>query len=425
MADMPLSTINRRFKAMPDTTPPPQQSSGPEPNSTGQPKPNTNESRIVPRRNFSSIVTRPLDPQEVRLKPAPVWSKALVWTIIGSASFGFVFASLAKIDEVVIAPGQLQPLGAERPLKIPFPSVVKEILVKEGQKVKAGQVLIRMDEEVSKKRAETLEKQLKIENTRFDEESRSVRAREQSLRERMDGLSRALLIEREIYSNIIPLAAQGGIQRMQLLQQKNRVEQLQSEVAQARANLQEVQAQLLKMKQESLKEMADLERQLVEVQDTQKNEEIRSPLDGVVFDLVPSSPGYSASAGETLVKIVPGGVLEAKVYVTNRDVGFLKKGMPAQVRVDAFPFTQFGSITGSLKSVGTLPVETDQQNSQPRFPAYIRLDRDYLTNRGDRVEVSAGQSVQANLVLRDKRVITILTDVIQKAFDSLRSIRSN
>ena len=410
---------------MSDTTPPPGQSDGSGPNAKGQPRPNSSESRIVPRRNFSSIVTRPLDPQEVRLKPAPVWSKALVWTIIGSASFGFVFASLAKIDEVVVAPGQLQPIGAERPLKIAFPGVVKEILVKEGQRVTAGQVLIRMDEEVSKKRSETLDKQLNIEKTRFDEESRSSRAREQSLVERMDGLSRALLVEKEIYSNIKPLASQGGIQRIQLLQQKNRVEQLQSEVAQARANLQEVQAQLLKLKQESLKEIADLDRQLVEVKDTQKNEEIRSPLDGVVFDLIPSSPGYTATAGETLVKIVPGGVLEAKVFVTNRGVGFLKSGMPAQVRVDAFPFTQFGSIPGSLKSVGTLPIETDPQNPQPRFPAYIRLERDHLINNGDRVAVSAGQSVQANLVLRDKRVITILTDVIQKAFDSLRSIRSN
>ena len=61
-----------------------------------------------------------------------------------------------------------------------------------------------------------------------------------------------------------------------------------------------------------------------------------SPVDGVVFGLVPSSPaGYSS--GETCKDFQE--VLEAKVYVTNRDVGFLK-GMNAQVRVDAFPYTQ-------------------------------------------------------------------------------------
>lgn len=380
--------------------------------------------KLPDKPNLSSMVVRPLDPQEVRLRPAPVWSRALAWTIIGTASFGFCFAIFARIDEVVLAAGKLQPLGAERPIKAPFPGVVKEILVREGQKVSTGQSLLRLDPQVSEKRSQTLETQLKLEQKRFEEESRSINAREQSLTERTEGLLRALKTEKQIYINISPLAQQGAIQGTELLRQRNRVEQLESEVAQSRANLQEVQAQLLKMKQESLREIADLERQLVEVQDTRDKEILRSPLDGVVFGLVPSSSGYAASAGETLVNVVPGGALEAKVFVTNRDVGFLEKGMPAQVRVDAFPYTQFGSIPGALKSIGTLPVEADPQNPQPRFPAYIRLDREYLTKGKDRFSVSAGQSVQANLVLRDKRVISLLTDAVQKAFDSLRRIRS-
>ena len=52
--------------------------------------------------NLSALMVRPMDPQEVRLRPAPLWSKALAWTIIGSASFAFVFACFAKIDEVGI-----------------------------------------------------------------------------------------------------------------------------------------------------------------------------------------------------------------------------------------------------------------------------------------------------------------------------------
>jgi HlyD family secretion protein len=326
---------------------------------------------------------------------------------------------------VILAPGELQPLGADRPIKAPFPGVVKEILVKEGQQVWMGQALIRLDPDVSGKRAQTLKEQLRLERTRFNEESRSIEAREQSLRERMDGLKRSLRTEKQIYQQIRPLAEQGGIQMMQVLQQRNRVEQLQSEIAQARANLQEVQAQLLKMKQESLRELADLDRQLTEVEDTQDKEILRAPLSGVIFGLVPSSPGYAASAGETLVKVVPGGILEAKVYLTNRDVGFVKRGMPAQIRVDTFPYTQFGSITGRLKSVGTLPVPPDEQHPEPRFPAYVRMDRDYLQKGDNRFPVSAGQSVQVNLVLREKRVISLLTDAADKLFDSLRRIRSS
>ena len=382
------------------------------------------QSKLSKKSNLSSLIVRPLNPQEVRSRPAPVWSKALAWTIIGTASFGFCFAVFARIDEVVLASGELQALGAERPIKAPFGGIVKEILVREGQAVKTGQALMRFDAEVSEKRAQTLKTQLKLEVKRFEEESRAIKARVSSLRERKEGLKRALLTEEEIYTNIIPLAQQGAFKRTELLRQRNRVEQLESEVAQARANLQEVQAQLLKMEQESLREISDLERQLVEVEDTPSKEIFSSPVDGLVFGLVPSSPGYATSAGEILVNVVPGGVLEAKIFVTNRDVGFLKKGMKAQVRVDAFPYTQFGSLPGTLKSVGTLPIKPDAQNPQPRFPAYIALQRETLRKGRDEFPVSAGQSVQANLILRDKRVISLLTDAVQKALDSLRAIRS-
>ena len=389
-----------------------------------QEKDKGNLSKLSKKSNLSSLVVRPLNPQEVRLKPAPVWSKSLAWTIIATASFGFCFAVFAKIDEVVLATGELQPLGAERPIKAPFSGIVKEILVSEGQAVNIGQALMRLDAQVSQKRAETLRTQLRLENKRFEEERRSIKARVSSLTERSEGLKRALLTEREIYTNIIPLAEQGAFKRTELLRQRNRVEQLESEVAQSRANLQEVEAQLLKMEQESLREISELERQLVEVEDTLNKEILTSPVKGVVYGLIPSSPGYATSAGETLVNVVPGGVLEAKIYITNRDVGFLEKGMRAKVRVDAFPYTQFGSLPGTLKSIGTLPIKSDPQNPQPRFPAYVKLERETLRKGKDEYPVSAGQSVQANLVLRDKRVISLLTDAVQKALDSLRAIRS-
>ena len=378
-----------------------------------------------PNKKDSSIVVSSLSPQEVQLRPAPVWSRALAWTIISTASFGFIFAIFAKIDEVVLAPGELQPLGAERPVKAPFAGLIKDIVVKEGQKVKAGDTLLKFDADVSRKRKETLETQIKLENKRFEEESRAVKARKRGVEARLKGLNRSLNTESGIYSNILPLAEIGAMQQTEVLRQRNKVEQLDSEVQQASADLEEVEAQLNKLEQESLREISDLERQLVEVEDTITKEKLSAPVSGIVFGMVPSSSGYAASAGETLVKVVPGGEIEAKIYITNKDVGFMKPGMKAQIRVDAFPYTQFGSITGALKSVGTLPLEPDQQNPMPRFPAYVKIDKEYLEKDGEKYSISAGQSVQVNLILRDKRVISLLTDAVQKALDSLTRIRSS
>lgn len=377
------------------------------------------------KRSKAALLARPLDHQEVRLKPAPVWSQAVVWTIIGTASLAFVYAAAAKIDEVVVATGNIQAIGASRPIMNPTAGVVSQIYVKEGQSVRAGEPLLRFDPEVTEKRRTTLQEQIRLERMRFDEQERAFEAREDSLQSRTQSLQASLETERLIYGQIEPLAREGGIQRVQLLQQKNKVQQLQSEIAQSEANLREVQAELVKLRQESLRNISDLERQLVEVNKAQQYEVLRAPVGGMVFELKPQSPGYSAGPNETLLKVVPKGTLEAKVYITNRDVGFAKPGQLAQIRVDAYPFTQFGSIEGRLKNVGTDTLPPDPQNPLPRFPAYVSLQRPYLEKNGTKYQVSSGQTVSVNLIVREKRVISLLTDAVQKAFDSLRRIRSS
>ena len=377
------------------------------------------------KRTQAALTSKPLDYQEVRLKPAPVWSQAVVWTIIGTASLGFVYAAAAKIDEVVVANGTLQAIGASRPIMSPAAGVVDQIYVKEGQSVRAGEQLLKFDPEVNETRRSALQEQIRLERQRFQEQERAFEAREQSLSSRTRSQEASLQTEQVILSNIEPLAQQGAVQMVQILQQKNKIQQLSAEIAQSEANLREVQAELVKLRQESLRNISDLERQLVEVNKALDYEVLRAPVGGMVFELKPSSPGYAATANETLLKVVPRGTLEAKVFLTNRDVGFAKPGQEAQVRVDAFPFTQFGSIPGRLKSVGTDSLPLDQQNPQPRFPAYVSLDRPYLEKNGTKHKVSSGQTVSVNLVVRDKRVISLLTDAVQRALDSLRRIRSS
>jgi hemolysin D len=377
------------------------------------------------RRSRAALTAKPVDYQEVRLKPAPIWSQAVVWTIIGTASLGFVYAASAKIDEVVVAAGTMQAIGASRPIMSPSAGVVSQIYAKEGQSVRAGEPLLKFDPEVNLTRQSTLKEQILLERQRFEEQERAFQAREESLASRGRSQEASLQTEQLIFNQIEPLAREGGIQMVQILQQQNKIQQLRSEIAQSDANLREVQAELVKLRQESLRNLSDLERQLVEVSKAQEYEVLRAPVGGMVFELKPSSPGYASTANETLLKVVPSGTLEAKVYLTNRDVGFARPGQPAQVRVDAFPFTQFGSIPGRLKTVGTDSLPPDQQNPQPRFPAYVSLDRPYLEKNGVKYRVSSGQTVSVNLVVRDKRVISLLTDAVQRALDSLRRIRSS
>ena len=80
--------------------------------------------------------------EELRYKPVLLWSTLLLWSIIGSVGFGFVYSIIARIDEVVISRGELQAKGAERPIRAPFSSSIKSLNVEEGEQVKKNQILI-------------------------------------------------------------------------------------------------------------------------------------------------------------------------------------------------------------------------------------------------------------------------------------------
>ncbi len=388
---------------------------------------------------MSNLVRRdPSDLQEIRLRPSPRWSKAVVWALIGTASFAFLFALLAKIDEVVVAQGDLEPAGAVKPIKAVQSAVVEEIFVKEGQVVEAGQPLIRFDTDKSQAQKSNVSRQLLIEQQRISEQANASRARlenlqakRQSLISKRDSEKLSLINQDDILRRLDYLTKQGGMGLVQYMQEKDKGQQMRSQIAQTEAairqtdaELDEVSSDLLKQRKESDRQLSDLERQRVEVKEQLQTELLKSPVRGQVFDLTPTSKGYAVAPNEPLLKIVPLDKLQAKVYVTSKDIGFVKVGQLSEVRLDSYPFTEFGSIKGRVKRISTDSLPPDEQNPQPRFPVLIKLDQQKLEKNGRSYALKSGETLSANLVLREKRVITLLTDVIDRAFDALKPIRS-
>ncbi|MDA9701543.1 HlyD family secretion protein, partial [Prochlorococcus sp. AH-736-L23] len=156
-----------------------------------------------------------------------------------------------------------------------------------------------------------------------------------------------------------------------------------------------------------------------------KDSNITSPLDGNVFELIPKNSGYYTNAGDTLMKIVPDGELEAKIFVKNSDIGFVKEGMQAEIRVDAYPFSRFGSLSGRVINIGDEVLPADNLNPQSRFPVYLNIDSQFLTRENNKYLIKAGQSINVNLIVKERPVITIFSDIFSNSIDSLKSIKSN
>ncbi len=266
-------------------------------------------------------------------------------------------------------------------------------------------------------------------------------------------------VEQGILNEIEPLAIQGAVPRIQHLRQQQEVKtrkaevdqlveeegRLQLDIAQAKQQLEntkalsqkeltdriaendkrisEIDSQLNKVIVENDKRIAEIDSQLSQTKVTLNYQELRAPVSGTVFDLKPSSTGFVTNTTEPVLKIVPDETLVAKVYLTNKDIGFVKEGMPVDVRIDSFPYSEFGDIKGELVSIGSDALPPDQIRPFYSFPAKVKLNRQALVINERTVPLQSGMSVSTNILVRKRTVLSIFTDLFIEKTDSLKTVR--
>ncbi|HIK38082.1 MAG: HlyD family efflux transporter periplasmic adaptor subunit [Geminocystis sp.] len=193
--------------------------------------------------------------------------------------------------------------------------------------------------------------------------------------------------------------------------------------------LADIDSQINKLILENEKKIAELNGQISVAKQTIKYQELKAPVSGVVFDLK-ANPGFvpKTGQGETLLKIVPDpgpeNPLVAEVYVTNKDIGFVEVGQKADVRIDAFPYSEFGDIKGRVYFVGSDALEPNQIYNFYRFPVKIDLESQKLIVRGQPVDLQSGMSVTVNIKVREKRtVLSLFTEQFTKGVETLKQVR--
>ena len=147
-----------------------------------------------------------------------------------------------------------------------------------------------------------------------------------------------------------------------------------------------------------------------------------APSSGIIFEPQVRVDGV-ISPGETILTIVPQEGLKAKVFVANKDIGFIENGQRAQVRIDAFPFTEYGEIEGKVQQIGADALPPDDEARFFRYPVKIDLSKPFLERSGFKIPLRSGMAITANIKLRDKRVISLLSDMLVDQTQSIRGIR--
>ena len=310
--------------------------------------------------------------------------------------------------------------------------------------------LARLQAATKESRSRTSAAELKVEQLKQQQSQTQVK---------LANAQEQLGIERDILSQLQSLVKEGAVAQLKYIKQKQAVQdraskvdtlqaeqqRLQLDISQAQkeltkttagqdkavldqiaANKQQIakiDSQLSKAMMDNRQRISELDSQISQAQQQLKYKQLRAPAAGAVFDL---QPGYDsvASPSETLLKIVPSNKLIAKVNVSNQDIGFVEEGMKVDVRIDTFPFSQYGDIEGEVISIGSDALPPDKNHDSYRYPAKIRLDEQSLSVNDREIALQSGMSVSANIIVReDRHVIDLFTERFTSAVDSLKNVR--
>ncbi len=335
-------------------------------------------------------------------------------------------------------------------------------LVEENRLYRAQIGIGERDENLGLDEIERLQASLRESTTRTEAARLEGQQIEKQLRRvevQLENTQTQLQTEREKLEKLNTLFEEGGISEFRKIEQKQQVQQQEARLAElkqekARLLLDQTQAgqelenteattqkdvldriarnkqqiaqidsQLTKAIIDNQNRISELGSQISQTQQQLTYQNLEAPITGKIFD-VQASPGFVANPTQKLMKIVPQDNLIAEVFITNRDIGFVKEGMTVDVRIDSFPFAEYGDIEGEIISIGSDALPPDQTYDFFRFPAKIKLDSQTLNTNGREIPLQSGMSVSTNIKLReDRRVISLFLERFTKEVESLKNVR--
>jgi len=305
--------------------------------------------------------------------------RTILWVLVLAFAGFIVWASIAKIDVTVPATGKLEPTGEVKNVQAAIEGEVSKLNVEDGQRVKKGDVLLELVPVLS-----------------VGEESK------------LKSLQIALSNARQQYATESAM-----LSKLRSLLQSSAVSEF--EVEQKKLDVLKLQAQIADLSEQ-------INKQSYMANQATGYEGITAPVDGTIFDLK-VKPGTVVSQGQIILKVVPKDQLTARAYISNQDIGFVFENLPVDVRLDAFPYAEFGDIKGKVIWVGSDVLAPDDIIKYYHFPIKVQLDKQFLMANNRKIYLQSGMSVTLNIKVRKRTVMSIFTDLFSQQVDAVSHIR--
>jgi adhesin transport system membrane fusion protein len=381
---------------------------------------------------------------------------------------------LAQVDESTRGQGRVIPSSKVQIIQSADPATVEELLVRSGQRVSKGQLLVKLDDTESSSALGQIQAEnqsLAARSARLGREGQSqggrcppgamcaeeaalAAARASALRSKLSGLGAAVEQRRREYTEALatasslrssialaqqqvsmlePLAAKSIVPQTELLTARRELVDLQGRLAAAQesasrsaAAVQEAQAQTnqarLDFRQEALNERSQLSAKIAVNTESIRGAagrlqraEIRSPVNGIVNDVQVTTIGGFVTAGQKIMEVVPLGdklLIEARVKPS--DIAFIKINDKALVKITAYDFSIYGGLDGRVVQVSA-DSTYDEQTKEAYFTVIVETDRAWLESGGKQLPITPGMICDVEIITGRKSVLSYLLKPVLKA----------
>lgn len=371
----------------------------------------------------------------------------IIWIMLGSVLALGIFSAVFEIDQAVRAQGQVIPGARTQVIQVVDGGVLKDIAVREGDEVKAGQLLAvlasqraqasesQSQGEVASRRAALVRAKAELAGqvpsfgAEFAEYPEFVAAqrglfeqRRRSLQEELAAQDQALQLAADELALNENLFKTGDVSRAEVMRSQRQVLDVQARIAAIRNKfLQDTRQEIARLEEE----FATSSHKLEERRDVLAQTELRAPLAGIVKVVRISTIGGVLRPGDELMQISPTdeSVL-VELKVNPADVGQLRTGLDASLRFDAFDSSIYGSVPGRLVYVSpdTLTEQSGGAAPQVYYRAHVQVDwKKREAMAADRTplraaDIKPGMTVTADILTGERTLWHYLTKPVNRAF---------
>jgi len=414
---------------------------------------------------------------EVTDSPPSPLGRIILGTVMTFFVIAIAWANIGEMDIISTAQGKIIPSGKVKIIQPLETGVVKAIHVRDGQKVKAGDVLIELNPTGAAADEARLTRELmsarvtiaRLEALLFDNPldgffppdgapddlvARNRRHLESAYAERQARLEasdneviqrraeiRTTKVEIKRLKMILPnvrervesrrtLLDKGYTPRLDFLELEQQLIDTEQQLLSANSKLNELQAALRattsrrdqmiaegnRTTEDQLSDITNraegVEQDLIKAQDRNRRQKLTAPVDGVVQQLAIHTEGGVVTPAQELMTIVPQGHIEIEAMVMNKDIGFVVEGQDAEIKVESFPFTKYGTLRGNVRTVSRDAVMDDKQGLI--YPARFDLWETEIIVGNKYVTLTPGMSVTVEIKTGKRKPIQYILAPLQE-----------